>query len=98
MAPTPAEAARVYPANYWYSLIEPPAPSEFPGTGPDGNGIAGNLQHQGQWVDIQKQGCMLCHQLGNRIIRQIDNLEQFDSTRRSPPGTTGCRWGSAGRR
>ena len=80
VASTPAEAARVYPANYWYSLIEPPAPSEFPGTGPDGNGIATNLQHQGQWVDIQKQGCMLCHQLGNRIIRQIDNLEQFDST------------------
>ena len=23
---------------------------------------------------------MLCHQLGNRIIRQIDNLDQFDST------------------
>ena len=80
MAPTPAEAARVYPANYWYSLIEPPAPTEFPGTGPEGNGISVNLQHQGQWVDIQKQGCMLCHQLGNRIIRQIDNLEQFDST------------------
>ena len=80
VAATPAEAARVYPANYWYSLIEPPAPSEFPGTGPDGNGIAATLQHQGQWVDIQKQGCMLCHQLGNRIIRQIDNLEQFDST------------------
>ena len=80
VAPTPAEAARVYPANYWYSLIEPPASGEFPGTGPEGNGIAANLQHQGQWVDIQKQGCMLCHQLGNRIIRQIDNLEQFDST------------------
>ena len=80
VAPTAAEAARVYPANYWYSLIEPPATSEFPGTGPDGNGIAENLEHQGQWVDIQKQGCMLCHQLGNRIIRQIDNLDQFDST------------------
>ena len=80
VAPTPVEAARVYPANYWYSLIEPPAPGEFPGTGPDGNGIAANLQNQGQWVDIQKQGCMLCHQLGNRIIRQIDNLDQFDST------------------
>ena len=79
VASTPAEAAKVYPANYWYSLIEPPAPGEFPGTGPSGNGIAANLQHQGQWMDIQKQGCMLCHQLGNRIIREIDNLEQFDS-------------------
>jgi hypothetical protein len=79
VATTPAEAAKVYPANYWYSLIEPPAASEFPGTGPDGNGISANLQHQGQWVDIQKQGCMLCHQLGNRIVREIDDLDQFDS-------------------
>jgi hypothetical protein len=80
VAATPADAAKIYPANYWYSLIEPPAPSEFPGTGDDGNGIAATLQHQEQWVDVQKQGCMLCHQLGNRIIREIDNLEQFDST------------------
>ena len=80
VAPTPADAAKVYPANYWYSLIEPPLPSEFPGTGDAGNGIATSLQHQDQWVDIQKQGCMLCHQLGNRIIREIDNLDQFDST------------------
>jgi len=54
VASTPADAAKVYPANYWYSLIEPPAPDEFPGTGPNGNGIAATLQHQGQWVDIQK--------------------------------------------
>ena len=80
VAATPADAAKIYPANYWYSLIEPPASSEFPGTGDDGNGIAATLQHQEQWVDVQKQGCMLCHQLGNRIIREIDNLEQFDST------------------
>ncbi|MEE2793128.1 MAG: carboxypeptidase-like regulatory domain-containing protein [Acidobacteriota bacterium] len=80
VASTPADAARVYPANYWYSLLEPPASSEFPGTGDDGNGIAATLQHQDQWIDIQKQGCMLCHQLGNRIIREIDNLEQFDSS------------------
>ncbi|MCE2541270.1 MAG: carboxypeptidase regulatory-like domain-containing protein, partial [Acidobacteria bacterium] len=71
VAPTPADAAKVYPANYWYSLIQPPATGEFPGTGEDGNGIAATLQHQDQWVDIQKQGCMLCHQLGSRIIREI---------------------------
>lgn len=75
-----AEAAKVYPANYWYSLIEPPQPDEFPGTGPRGNGIAQNLIHQSQWIDIQKQGCMLCHQLGTRIVREIDNIAQFDST------------------
>ena len=80
VAATPAEAAAVYPANYWYSLIRPPARDEFPGTGPDGNGIDPNLRHQDQWLDVQKQGCMLCHQLGNRIVREIDNLEQFDSS------------------
>ena len=80
VASDPVDAARVYPANYWYSLIQPPLVREFPGTGDDGNGIAATLEHQEQWVDIQKQGCMLCHQLGNRIIREIDNLGQFDST------------------
>ncbi len=80
VAATEAEAAQVYPANYWYSLIEPPDASEFPGTGPDGNGISTNLQTQGQWVDIQKQGCMLCHQLGTQIVREIENIDEFDST------------------
>ena len=75
-----AEAAKVYPANYWYSLIEPPTVSEFPGSGADGNGIAETLAHQSQWIDVQKQGCMLCHQLGSRIVREIDNIDQFDST------------------
>ena len=36
LAPTPRDAAQIYPANYWYSLIEVPDESEFPGTGPDG--------------------------------------------------------------
>ncbi len=80
VAATEAEAAKVYPANYWYSLIEPPAASEFPGTGADGNGIAATLTDQSQWIDIQKQGCMLCHQLGSRIVREIDNRDEFDST------------------
>ena len=74
------EAAKIYPANYWYSLIEPPEASEFPGTGREGNGISLAMKVQGQWIDNQKQGCMLCHQLGSRIVREIDNLEQFDST------------------
>src|SRR4030095_16091030 len=29
-AKTPQEAAKVYPGNYWLSLLEPPARSEFP--------------------------------------------------------------------
>ena len=78
-APTPRDAARIYPANYWYSLIEVPAESEFPGTGPDGNGISTAMTSQAVWVDRMKQGCQLCHQLGTRITREIDHLDDFDS-------------------
>ena len=73
------EAASVYPANYWYSLLEPPPPSEFPGTGADGNGISEALRSQAAWVDLTKQGCQLCHQMGNRFTHDISHLEGFDS-------------------
>ena len=81
LARTPREAARVYPANYWYSLLEVPAASEFPGTGSDGNGISENMRSQEQWLDMTKQGCQLCHQLGNSVTRGITHLShlQFDS-------------------
>ena len=79
LASTLSEAAKTYPGNYWYSLIEPPAKSEFPGTGPDGNGISVGLRSQAAWVDRMKQGCELCHQLGTRITREVDFLEGFDS-------------------
>ena len=80
VAPTPAAAAQYYPGNYWYSLIEPPAASEFPGTGPDGNGISENLQTQHAWVDLMKQNCQLCHQLGNEATRVVQHRDEFDST------------------
>ena len=42
----PREEAAVYPASYWYSLMEVPTPHEFPGTGPSGNGIDPSLTKQ----------------------------------------------------
>ena len=39
VAAFPKQAAEVYPANYWYSLLEVPTTAEFPGTGSEGNGI-----------------------------------------------------------
>ena len=80
VAPNEQAAAQYYPGNYWYSLIEPPPADDFPGTGPDGNGISENLQSQGAWVDIMKQGCQLCHQLGNTATRVVQHLDDFDST------------------
>ena len=78
---TPQEAAAVYPASYWYSLLEVPHASEFPGTGPSGNGISPGVRSQAQWIDNLKQGCQLCHQLGNQITREITHLDRrFSST------------------
>ena len=81
-AATPQEAARIYPANYWYSLLEVPAENEFPGTGPDGNGISERMRHQAEWVDRLKDGCQLCHQMGNMATREMPmlDLDDFDST------------------
>ncbi len=76
LAQTPQEAAKVYPADYWFSMLEPPAKSEFPGTGtgPQGNGISVNMKSQAQWIDNMKQGCGVCHQVGNQLTRDLTHL------------------------
>jgi hypothetical protein len=68
---TPQIAAKIFPANYWYSLLQIPAKSEFPGTGPTGNGISPNMKSQADWIDVTKQGCQLCHQMGNLVTRGL---------------------------
>ncbi len=73
-ASTPQEAAKVYPGNYWLSLLEPPAASEFPGTGAQGNGLGPNMRTQGHWVNSLKSDCNFCHQLGNRLTRSVDHV------------------------
>jgi hypothetical protein len=78
---TPQEAAAIYPANYWYSLMEVPGAHDFPGTGPAGNGIDPTVRSQAEWIDELKQGCQLCHQLGNQLTRDITHIEsRFAST------------------
>ena len=73
-AKTPQEAAKVYPGNYWLSMLEPPAASEFPGTGPQGNGLGPNMQSQNHWVNSLKSDCNFCHQLGNQLTRSVDHV------------------------
>jgi len=71
-APDEKAAAEYYPAIYWYSMIKVPDQSTFPGTGPSGNGINPNLKSQSQFLDIIKtNGCVGCHQLGNKATRTI---------------------------
>ena len=79
-ASSPKEAAEVYPANYWYSLIQVPGEDQFPGTGARGNGIPPRMRTQAHYVDQLKQGCQLCHQLGNQPTRELMNPADFDST------------------
>jgi hypothetical protein len=72
VAPDARAAAHYYPAGYWYSLLEIPAAREFPGTGPDGNGISPSIQNQAQWIrGVGSNGCLSCHQLGNQATREL---------------------------
>jgi hypothetical protein len=100
VAPGPREAAAVYPANFWYSLIRVPAKSEFPGTGPDGNGIAPGMKTQADWVSQMKDGCQLCHQMGNRPTREIPPVHRAGSSleaweRRIQAGQRGAQMSAA---
>ena len=88
----------VYPANYWYSMIKVPEKSEFPGTGPKGNGISPNMRTQADWISQMKDGCQLCHQMGN--VRPASSPSRFagaqDDARRR--GITASSPASADRR
>ena len=81
VAPDERAAAHYYPAAYWFSLIEVPDKDQFPGTGPEGNGISPTVESQAAWISRTKSlGCMQCHQLGNKATREIPpELGEFDS-------------------
>ena len=74
LAKTPQEAAKVYPGNYWLSLLEPPAPNEFPGTGAQGNGLGPAMLTQNHFINSLKSDCNFCHQLGNQLTRSVDHI------------------------
>ena len=79
VAQTPREAAAVYPANYWLSLIEPPEASEFPGTGPTGNGISEQLRTRDEYL-YNVKACLRCHQVGGKFTREHPAGLEYDST------------------
>jgi hypothetical protein len=72
-APNAKAAAAYYPAQYWFSLLQVPPQSDFPGTGPQGNGIAPNIKSQGEWIRqvVNTDGCSGCHQLGSKATREL---------------------------
>src|SRR5438874_2318132 len=80
VAPNSRAAAEYYPAIYWFSLLRVPDKSQFPGTGPKGNGIPENMKSQGQWLHFLKtDSCWSCHQMGDKATREIPkSLGHFD--------------------
>jgi hypothetical protein len=74
IAPNARAAAEYYPAGYWLSMLRVPEKSEFPGTGPSGNGIGNgtNMQAQGDFIrQVKSGGCTACHQLGTKGTREV---------------------------
>jgi hypothetical protein len=79
-AKSAAEAAQVYPGDYWLSMLAPPAKNLFPGTGeksdtnPNGNGLNTAMLNQDMWINRLKSGCNFCHQLGNTLDRDVKHV------------------------
>ena len=63
-------------------MLKIPAKSEFPGTGPDGNGMAADMKSQADWLaSVKSLGCMSCHALGTIGTRTIPKeLGEFKSS------------------
>jgi hypothetical protein len=81
-ASTASAAAEYYPGVYWYSMMKIPGKSEFPGTGPSGNGIQAVMKNQHYWIDTLKNSCQSCHALGSKGVRTIP--KEFAPTGNTP--------------
>jgi hypothetical protein len=66
-------AAQYYPALYWFSMLQLPPKTDFPGTGPQGNGLSPNVKSHGEFIRnvVNTDGCTGCHQMGNPATRTI---------------------------
>ena len=127
VAPSAKEAAQVYPAVYWLSLIQVPPKSEFPmkatpmppfkgettavaakmsdGMNPTSekqavpNEEALELKPiltQEQWIDVMKQGCQQCHQLGTIFTRDLTHLNRLNFKSSEEAWATRIHFGQAG--
>jgi hypothetical protein len=81
-AKSPQEAAKVYPGNYWLSLMEPPPASLFPPT--KENGLGATMLTQNHWINTLKSNCNFCHQLGSGITRDLDHVMKAHPEAKTP--------------
>jgi hypothetical protein len=89
VAPSAKDAAQYYPADYWLSLMEIPAKTEFPMKftvpGPDGKPQNRVMNNQAEWIAGVKN-CHNCHQLGTKILREVNPAV------RQSAGSTTAAW------
>jgi streptogramin lyase len=74
-AASPQDAAKIYPANYWFSLWQPPALEELPK----------RFKSRDEWIAGMKLGCDLCHQLGIKEVRSHTTASEFDAAWKLAP-------------
>jgi hypothetical protein len=67
-AATPQEAAKIYPASYWTSMIHPPAKDQLPA----------GYASQEQWLAAFRGGCNQCHQIGMVATRRHTEADDWD--------------------
>ncbi len=67
LAPTEADAAKYYPAIYWYSMMKIPPSSDFGGH----TDIPKNITLPRYLNVMKNNGCVGCHQLGQLSTRTI---------------------------
>ena len=73
-AATPQEAAKVYPGNYWLSLMEPPAEDDVSRHRTQGNGVAPGMLTQNHWINSLKSGLQLLPSARESAHTQLDHV------------------------
>jgi streptogramin lyase len=72
VAPDAATAAKIYPAAYWYAMMDLPDDAEL-------EKIEGGKNAYLMWM--KNMGCVGCHQMGQLAIRTLpDGLGEFESS------------------
>jgi len=78
-ASSPQDAAKIYPAAYWNSLIHPPSKEELPEA----------FVSQEHWL-ASLRGCNQCHQIGMAAMRSFTNPRVWDGIFKMNGGMDGA--------
>jgi hypothetical protein len=79
IAPDARAAAQYFPPNYWLSMLNIPPKDSFPMKVSEGS--EKTIATQGDYIDLIKTGCQTCHQMGDKMTREMPmNLGTFPST------------------